>query len=922
MELIKLLKVDGSAEPNAVIWHEGEEEYPVFLNSLINKIFFTEMINSGYKLGRLPYDFYKDGMSIMKLPCEVYQPTDAEMQNMYDMLGTPMSDDELRQYIDPNLATMQVEAKTHYTITTREQFLQYLLSIEDGMILDTDFFPINYFVAPTAQFDTAEYVDKANLKYVQIMSDRRRMSVKRFQNLVRWLSLPPTATLFDVVDKYFQWGLDGLRIDVFSKKEELWPVELTANAVYGRADSTEIKLTTYGFVNNSGRWLVAQEDNTYGWVSNHTDPKAYQEFVSTIPMGQSKLIELHTPATKRTCKWVAATGDLYYNVNNCAFRGKNYPTIRVYDEIDRSIKLTERAIMPGHEEELQECEQLAMLSKHIYEACHDRRIISSYKALLAVGLSPDSAIEYIAGKVGLLLGEGRTVIPGDDAVAPISVSDIKAYIGNRMITDEVEATCDAIVNGDINVDSIAVGRQLDATLNYTDVYNTVAAIHRVLRIPLADIYSEFCKGVQSKAANINFSYQGYTYSLNIAPRSKAFEGLQADLRRYLQEQANMARRGMYILTVARELSATPIPEEARPVGVEYLYFDCNQYNTQNPENAEAIRILEEIKASYATAVREQRPAQDHMSAIGQFAMISWFSIFFKGFYTLPVTLGGTKITASPQTAQAVRRLTKHGVDSLTAIAASRFFNGGSTNDMHLDICVVNAKIGIDFVVPSKEIREVPFMALWDRWVPDLQAKLIQTGTLPADHIPWTLRYEQQCRFGTDNPESTTSLTRYIQEARDAHNSWPNGVVFKTAYNFLCDSYPRLYQQIDSADCPNDPAATPRIKVSDVRMLTKDTYANAYLDFEELPPDPDQYIRPLVGLDPEAVLLTRFTSLDLPTGTSRKCLVNGSQVYFADTRESIDFTNLPKLGVTDFFKPVVGRYYILHTMDGKYWEVKI
>ena len=100
MEIKSRLRVLNANEVNAVMLQDGNEIYPVFLKSLTNTIIFPELINSGYKLDSLPYGFVKDGTRLSDLPVENYQLSEAEEEAMYNSIGVPVDNDELKKHID------------------------------------------------------------------------------------------------------------------------------------------------------------------------------------------------------------------------------------------------------------------------------------------------------------------------------------------------------------------------------------------------------------------------------------------------------------------------------------------------------------------------------------------------------------------------------------------------------------------------------------------------------------------------------------------------------------------------------------------------------------------------------------------------------------------------------------------------------
>ena len=98
MEVINRLRIRGNE--NAFMVRDADVTYPVFSTSLLAAEIFSQLESSGYKLCNLPFDFRKDGMSIMSLPVIDYTPTPAEEQDMFDLDSMPkMSNEEARSKI-------------------------------------------------------------------------------------------------------------------------------------------------------------------------------------------------------------------------------------------------------------------------------------------------------------------------------------------------------------------------------------------------------------------------------------------------------------------------------------------------------------------------------------------------------------------------------------------------------------------------------------------------------------------------------------------------------------------------------------------------------------------------------------------------------------------------------------------------------
>lgn len=172
MDITSRLRIEGNE--NAFMVNDAGHTYPVFAESLHTTGIFQQLISSGYRLCGLPYDFKKDGVSIMSLPCRDYMPTEDELQDMFDFNSlSHMSADELRSNLSEEEITYLPEPPAKYTIATREEFMEYLRSIRTAT-QEEDYKPINYFVHPSARFTIDEWKSGEYIEYFRIMESRSR----------------------------------------------------------------------------------------------------------------------------------------------------------------------------------------------------------------------------------------------------------------------------------------------------------------------------------------------------------------------------------------------------------------------------------------------------------------------------------------------------------------------------------------------------------------------------------------------------------------------------------------------------------------------------------------------------------------------------------------------------------------------------
>lgn len=213
MDITKLYTRNGAVMAAQI--KDGAESYPVLMEALGNDVILPGLLAEGWVLTALPLSLVKNGVKLEDYPKE---PFTAEMearymQDMYDMLGTPVPMQERQRMVHVDNTVHSYAPKSDYTINTREEFLAYLHSIRDT-VPDTDFLPVNFFVHPNARFTLLEAVDPKFGEYMRLLAQRRRYSYARFTGLKAFLmkhGLKPDFTIADFMTAYFQWGVDGVQ---------------------------------------------------------------------------------------------------------------------------------------------------------------------------------------------------------------------------------------------------------------------------------------------------------------------------------------------------------------------------------------------------------------------------------------------------------------------------------------------------------------------------------------------------------------------------------------------------------------------------------------------------------------------------------------------------------------------------------------
>lgn len=203
--------------------------YPITMRGLYTEDILTELINNGYKV----YDYHgkilsPEGVYLEDLVEEPFSPSDVEVQAMYDMEDGAMSEAEATAYFarEANVSKVQFKEPVNIEIKTREELIKYLLKFrarKQYKLTDTDFRPLNSFVAKEALFSIDEIVEKPdNIYYFRIIEERRKLTIEAYNKLIEFLKehagLGENYKDNDIKNAYLSWGICGIKDDVVDMK--------------------------------------------------------------------------------------------------------------------------------------------------------------------------------------------------------------------------------------------------------------------------------------------------------------------------------------------------------------------------------------------------------------------------------------------------------------------------------------------------------------------------------------------------------------------------------------------------------------------------------------------------------------------------------------------------------------------------------
>lgn len=912
MKIVKLLRVNGSSEPNAALINDVDQEYPVFLESLHNAVYFNELLNSGYVLTGMPYAFVKDGVSIYQLPVEDFEPTEAQLGEMYNYIGASLPFDEIKSHIDDSVAITRDTPPTQYTITTRKEFLDYLDTIST-ISLEDDFKPLNYFVSPEARFSMKEYRAPEYARYVEIISRRRTMSLAKFHKLFAWLTkfgMSERAQPLDVIDAYFAWGIDGVDFPIIASHRENREAELSAGST-----ATPCYRKTPGFIDSRGNIFTPSKEAGVRWDVPSSSPTYIQDVTSQIPVGDSAVCEFQCRIQQPITVLEGTQYNAYYSQDRLILLRVQYPTLRVVSPITLGNVSLELAL-PYKKQELRDYCFIDALAKMLYDKRRCRVQVSSYKALTICGTNPKTAMNYIATQ------DEMDKSSNDGESFTVMDYDIAAFLNGDQVGENASDYLNGILDGTINIDNIANAKEAESHVSTQSTFNEIYALHYVMGIPLMDIYEQF-NDLTDSDTTLVFTNGDYKHTMAVAPLRMRINGYLSDIQNYDLKCAKDCTVFNYVINAAREVG---VNECDRHVGIEF-YMTVIKPQVKDILDKIAEFYVDKVTSSIADVrEREQMLSLRHM-----FKLSRYYEIALNGTCTLPDKLGGEVIRVPYEQSQQLMKYVSRRIENITTYCS--YTVGGSTSrDMTLDMYCVNAYVTPERVIPRKgyTIHEAAFYALWNdysRTNPELHAQLVGTGVLPQGFQSWSSRYytEQFVNRDMFNTADIDSLVYYNSNAVTEQQTFPAEYEFHNVPHPIEYLFPGIYGNLDEdlrkLPAPRDGAVVVRLGYT--RELTIDDM-KSYLYPEEVEEDPEQYLKEFQGLNAHGFVICEDIIDKMPVATLAQITVSSDKefVYLPNEDRVVNFRDIPQYADEYGVVHLYDRLYLFLSSDGKLWEVRV
>lgn len=927
MEIVKRLITQDSSEVNAVLLRDEGEEYPVFLDSLHNTIIFPTLLESGYQLTKLPYGFVKNGIPFDSLPVENITVTDIQQEMMFNSIGVRLPLDEIKSKLTVTASTGIVMPDTNYTIFTREELIRYLEASAIATDED-DFLPLNYFVAPEARFTFEEYFDIENHRYVELITNRRRMSLRKFQKLCNWLKsygISEGSSVMDILDTYFAWGFDGITTTILSKRRETRPFKLDVNPT----KQIPAKRFTVGFADGAGNQLTPKNERGVAWHLIMKDME-FNEHISGLKYNDTKVTR-YMSSYRQDITVLECTSNINitYSEDIAVIDKMAYQTLYVESPVDKSINIDLSMAIPSGTQRLIDHCLLESMAQLLYDMRKPRVRVSSYDVLTACGCTPSKALDYVAVDLRLDKDPMMRKTAEEQDLPYIDNRVIDNYLSGKYVSDDAIECIEAIMDGTLCIDRIGMGKDADSMFNTETYYNALYAVHNVFEISLEDIYAKI-KSITPDTKYLVFEGpNGIMHTIDVTPLRGATMGYLTDFKDYNLRKGKDSSYFTYVTLIAREVG---VETANRHVGIEF--YVVNRTKPEVSEIIDKLTSMYEDKVSYTLSnAREQA---NMLRAASNWAYNAYFELVFNGTITYPTKLGGESITVDSSMKVTASKYLQRKIEMLTSYCDTLTITT-DINSLSFNGFCVNAYITPTFVIPKKgrTIKEVPFYTAWCDWRntnPDVFAQLVQMDILPADWSAWSLRYVNEQFYERTYAElgDNDTLLHYYDRAVQEVQDYPEDMDFVSVTHPIEYMYPGMYARDEDDDESFDKKqlAVPRngapvIRLGQVRTLDYESFEYKLFPTESNE-EPDQYIKPFCAFTTEELFNIDNPFTKIPYGISVITVhAESKTLYLGDTGETMDFRRLIELDSNKY--PIVHLYdrkYLLLAADGTIWEVRI
>lgn len=679
----------------------GEISYSTCKDGLMSKPIFDSLIKDGYKYFGNQIFETPEGNPIDELTQINYNTLSADERSEFDIADNLYKDEDVLEYISkkpPKDAPKWKEPLT-YMLNTREELIEFL---KDCAKLPEDnpasYMPLNAFTNPEALMSEQEYLSANGLKLRNLIKSREKYSFTRFINLIDNLGVDETSTPLDIIDKYYSWGISGLRADIYSKRI------LSSNRIT-RKDGVNIKTTAsviqQVLVDKYGETVVPLDKD----FAPLKDEKAMESFLSSITNPNEVVLTPYTkPVEMQSIEYVFETFRVEINPDSIKIITKGYTdtqsTISVTYPSDEYLPAELWNFKnPIVADTIIHNLKVQSLRNYLIDKLRINCDTSSYKMYRSLGLSDYCAIRKIYSKYKktFLNGKGDISKEASEKLSPKELDIIKygnmffkdVFTNEDNEQDDFKDLIDRIRSGDINVDNIASGIIADASTSDTKLYNYINAALKELHMSYEQIHEMISKldPIHDENMILKFTNGKYYCNLPVIKRVATKNGFDKDYENAMSNMAKTAMDWLYITEIFSEPGAKP----NRHVGVM-------AYCWRRSDNKETARIEEYISEHLLNNSDEKHLKSDIATLIFQSYVLN----------TNRCIVRGKVITLSNSLKQDIASCIEEVYEGTTEISNNMVSYSGQAK-----FFICNAKVTPYWVIPLG--KPIPVSSAYYKW---------------------------------------------------------------------------------------------------------------------------------------------------------------------------------------------------------------
>lgn len=741
---------------------DGDVSYPILEASLHVMEITDALLESGYKLVSLPYDYRYMGQSINSLPERTYEPSSMEMQDMFDLNSADTySYEELRSKLSVEDVVYVDTPDTHYKINTRTEFLNYLYTI--NIVGDVyKGIPLNYFVNKDALFTLKEYTSGEYSTEISIINGRRKMTYTEYLKSKEFLKLPENSTAQDYMETYYSWGIDGLNMDFISRDKKSTAISLNMHD-YTKQDEVEYSRLTYAAVDRDSRVYVPKGErkgtsNWYVGLPNGKEDRAFLRKVSMLKDDEIDIVPVRCKDDLEYIQFDSISGSCKVTFSTIYLDDMIIPNFVIKSLDESEMPISES--MLNDADRLQDIFKLNALANKVVEKCTIKADVSTYKALLECGLDVRCALTYIRDR----MMEGSEA---DEAIELPTDADIEAYVNDALDDTPAQDALENYVNGTVALDGIMNGRLNDASHNTFFYYKYLYVAHFCnMRMSIEDLYNivehmEDHIEVRSGYKYLKISNDVATLYMPCDDIDGEYRGYFADIANYKLQMIDKSCGFNQVTVIAREYGCN----NAR----RHVAFACEAVNIYDSGVKVALKHLEEMyETQMARVGLDEAAINESRKYKKMWSRKQYFRVAHKGTVEYPMELGG-EIVHVPETISRICISTvKYRIET-TAYYCSRMYEDG----FFTHYCV-NADITPEAVIPKggAELPVISLRALWYNWNESGLGQLYQIikDEVDVDVYPWTYAWESSKYLARSSSDLTLPKLISIYEKLLSENA--------------------------------------------------------------------------------------------------------------------------------------------------------